>query len=73
MDLRGVGEALPFGSRFKGKARIVSVAIVLLICSGGYICCSHSDWPFPLTVTVNSEENKKYRYTGTYLDTRILT
>ena len=63
MDLRPVGVALPNGSRSKGTARIVGVAIVLLICSGGYIYCSCGDWPFDLTVTVESEEGKKYRYT----------
>ena len=63
MDLRRVGVALPFGSRSKGTARIVGVAIVLSICSGGYICCSRGNWPFGLTVTVESEEKTKYRYT----------
>ena len=54
--------SLPFGSRFKGKARDVGVAIVLSISSGGYICCSRGDWPFSLIVTVESE-SKKYHYT----------
>jgi hypothetical protein len=30
-----------------------------IICSGGYICCSRKDWPFPLIV---STEGKKFRY-----------
>ena len=62
MDILRVGVSLPFGSRFKGKARDVGVAIVLSISSRGYICCSRGDWPFCLTVTVESE-SKKYRYT----------
>ena len=41
----------------------MGVPIVLSIYSGGYIRCSRGDWPFPLTVTVESEHNKKYRYT----------
>lgn len=30
-----------------------------IICSGGYICCSRKDWPFPLIV---STEGKKFCY-----------
>ena len=63
MDLSRVGVSLPFSSRFKGKARDVGVAIVLSISSGGYSCCSHGDWLFGLTVTVESKKSKKYRYT----------
>lgn len=40
----------------------MGVAIVLSISSGGHICYSRGDWPFSLTVNVESE-NKKYRYT----------
>jgi hypothetical protein len=32
-----------------------------IICSGGYICCSRTDWPFRLLVSVESQ--KIYRYT----------
>jgi hypothetical protein len=63
MDLRRDGVSLPFGSRSEGKSLIVGVAIVLLICSGGYICYSRGDWPFSLTVTVKSEDDKTFRYT----------
>ena len=41
----------------------MGVPIVLSICSGGYVCCSRGDWPFCLTVTVESEQDKKYRHT----------
>ena len=32
-----------------------------IICSGGYICCSRSDWPFKLIVSIKSEQTK-YHY-----------
>lgn len=32
------------------------------VCSGGYICCSRTDWPFALIVATETE-GKKYNYT----------
>jgi hypothetical protein len=62
MDLWRVGVSLPFGSRFKGKARDCGCCYCSIISSGGYICCSRGDWPFKSYVTVESEKSK-YRYT----------
>ena len=46
----------------QGKGTHCGYCYCSVICSRGYICCSHGDWPFKLIVSIESPQ-KKYRYT----------